>query len=219
MNKHLRTVFSCAATLMLAGAAHAAPIVLFNTGVDAVGAVLPGNSVGDAHYSLVATPVGSTGTLRVVSAAGGYPVGPWLGDNTLSRWIGPGNDDDVNGPAGAYTYRTTFDLAGLDPASAVIAGAWATDNNGLDILINGISLGYTTASNQFQLGFAAFSVTSGFRAGINTLDFRVANDGGPAGLRVQMAGSADLGSEVPEPASLALTGVALLGLAATRRRA
>lgn len=34
---------------------------------------------------------------RAITSSGGYPIGPYIGDNSLSAWIGPNNDDDLNG--------------------------------------------------------------------------------------------------------------------------
>lgn len=210
--RKLLSLFALTAAMLTAPAAHAGLITtLYNTGVDASGAVLPDGTVGDPHYTLISVPGGTTAT-RIITSASGFPIPPYIGDNTLSRWIGPNNDSDLNGPVGTYTFRTTFDLTGFDHTTASIAGGWSTDNNGLDILINGTSLGYTTSFTQFQTGFSAFAVNSGFVAGINTLDFVVFNGGGPIGLRVQMTGT------VPEPGSLALAALALLGLGVAARR-
>lgn len=38
------------------------------------------------------------------------------------------------------TFRTTFDLTGLDPTTAVINGLWGVDVFGEDMLLNGVSL-------------------------------------------------------------------------------
>src|SRR5262245_22218678 len=94
--------------LFLGGLAQASPIAVFNTGVNAGGAVLPNGTVGDPHYTLITVPGGTT-ELRIGTDANGYPVGTsWLGDNSLSRWIGPNSDAEFNGPAGIYEYRTVF---------------------------------------------------------------------------------------------------------------
>ena len=158
--------------------AYAAPIALFNTGVDSTGTPLSHGTVGDPHYSLTSVPAGSTSAIRIITSVGGFPIGPYIGDNALSAWIGPNNDSDLNGPTGTYIYRNTFDLTGFNPSTAAITGEWTTDNNGLDILLNGISLGFTTSFTAFASGFSPFTITSNFNSNINTLDFVVNNGGG-----------------------------------------
>jgi hypothetical protein len=49
----------------------------------------------------------------------------------------------LDGPVGAYDYRTTFNLAGFNPSTASITGQWSTDNEGVEILINGVATGKT----------------------------------------------------------------------------
>jgi len=193
------------AILILAGAAHAWPIQIFSTGVNGGGVVLPDGTVGDPHYTLIAVPVGSTTDIRVRTSAGGYPVvGAWLGDDSISAWIGPNNDASVSGPDIFYTYRTTFDLSGFDPTTASLTGQWSADNGGSDILLNDSSTGNTAGAFN---SWSSFTILSGFIAGVNTLDFIVNNGGGPTGLRVEV---------LPEPATLSL--LALGGLMALCRR-
>jgi len=200
----------------------ASPITtLFNTGVGSAGVPLPDNTLGDPHYLLVAVPPGSVSDLRIRTSVSGYPIPPYVGDNALSAWIGPNNDALLDGYAGIFQYRTTFDLTGYDPSSATIAGLWSTDNDGADILINGASLGFVTPFEGFR-DFYPFAVTTGFVAGANTLDFLVHNLSGiwtdPTALRVEVTGTANpLPAFVPEPATLALLGLGLIGLAASRR--
>src|SRR5437016_3623537 len=73
---------------------------------------------------------------------------------------------------GVYQYRTTFDLTGLDPTTAVLNGQWAADNLGL-IQLNGVTV--PNSASQGYRSFTIFSITSGFVQGINTLDFIVTN--------------------------------------------
>ena len=193
--------------------ATAAPITLFNTGVTNSGAV-QANTAAELHYTLVSAP-GGVVPLRDATSANGFPIPPWLGDNSLSAWVGP-TATDLSGPVGPYDYRVTFSLAGLIPSTASITGQWSSDNAGTDILINGVSTGNTAAGFS---AFYAFNIASGFVSGLNTLDFLVRNDGGPTGLRVEMTGTANaVVASVPEPATLALVGTGLLGLALGRRK-
>jgi hypothetical protein len=136
----------CLLALGMASVAQAVPITtLYNTGVDAAGTPLPNGTVGDPHYTLVSVPGGSS-VVRVLTSAGGFPVPPYLGDNGSSAWIGPNNDSDLNGPVGWYTYRTTFDLTGLNPLTAAISGGWSSDNDGVKILIKGVETLITSNS-------------------------------------------------------------------------
>ena len=89
-------------------------------------------------------------------------------------------------------------------------------------IINGVDTGKGTPSAP-TFGFGAltpFTISSGFVAGVNTLDFIVPNVGGPSGLQVQISGTA---TAVPEPSGFqsALAGgliVSAAGLWRQRRR-
>lgn len=189
----------CIATLPAPG--HPLP-GLFNTGVNDLGAPLADDAV-DPHYRLT---FGGTAAY-VATEAGGFPIPPWLGSNSMSAWVSPAAD--TSGPsdgAGTYNYRyeTTFDLTGFNPATARLAGRWATDNQGLDILINGLSTGQ---SNSVQFAaWTPFQITSGFAAGTNRLVF-VVNNGSPGsvpgsdptGLRAEVWGAASIDGTFQHP--------------------
>ena len=210
----LKLSLCVAALFATAGAVQANQINVFNTGVNGAGAVLANGTVGDPHYSLVESPSGIT-AVRVASSANGYPIGPWLGDNTLSSWIGPNTNPTFDDSDGFFYYRTTFDLTGLNALTAQLSGQFAADDY-VQLFLNGVEKtdwipGFTS--------FSSFAIADGFIGGVNTLDFWVYNSGGPTGLRVEIGGTADaLRSQIPEPETLALLGLGLVGLAASRRR-
>jgi len=196
---------------------------LYNTGVDDSGNPLAEDAV-DPHYTLV-EPSNIVGDAYVTTSAGGFPVGPWLGDNALSTWLTPATN--ANGPGNgdgspSYWYETSFDLTGLDESTALIQGKWSSDNNGLDILLNGQSTGFTNPLQFADWSVFTLSADAGhpFVAGVNTLQFVIQNGGGeenpdgPTGVRVEMEGRAF----VPEPTSVALAWLGLLGLLSLRRR-
>ena len=168
---------------------------LFNTGVNSSMTPLPNGTVGDQHYSLASVPGGTT-TILVRTTAGGYPITGYLGDDPYSAWIGPNNDQTIDGSPGLYDYRTTFSLTGFDPSTAKITGKWSSDNDGVRILLNGVDTGNPPTQYEPFSAWAPFSITHGFQPGINTLDFIINNglylDGtnSPTALRVEMTGTA-----------------------------
>jgi hypothetical protein len=197
------------AALATATATQAAPIAgLFNTGTDASNvALVGGNGLADQHYTIASSTSGPswTGATPVT-----YKHGLYLAEDADSRWISmtatgnPGNNTTV--------YRLTFDLTGFDFTTASITGSFGADNSGA-VLLNGAATGFT--SNGFG-SLSDFTLTSGFVAGINTLDFSVTDFGPPGALRVDnLTGTV---GEVPEPAMLGLFGLGAIGLAAARRR-
>ena len=206
----------CVALAMIVTPVYAAPILISSTGATAEGAV-------DPNFSLVSGPTCPTGPCPAfVTVTDGYPLpAGWTGipNSPTSKWIQPLSGTIDEHPAGTYTYRTTFDLTGLDPLSATISGQWATDNPGLDILINGVSTGQVSCCQYFF--FSPFVISGGFVQGVNTLDFVVSNPsvtfpGNVTGLNVQILRAE--ASSVPEPATLSLLGLGLLAATVRRRR-
>jgi hypothetical protein len=207
----------------------AATINLFNTGVDAGGVPLADGTVGDPHYFLVTVPGGTSVTL-VRTSAGGFPIPPYLGNDSLSAWIGPNNAQDLTGPGGIYDYQTKFSLAGLVSSTASITGQWSSDNDGVAIFLNGVNTGnpgnpYGSPGSYSFEHWVSFVISSGFLTGLNTLDFIVMNGNGaddqrgPTSLRVEMVGTADVGATpLPSTWAMMLLGLAGLGFVAYRRQ-
>lgn len=127
----------------LATQSYAAPITLFNTGVDAAGnALVGGNGVADPHYSIFSSTIAGVTT---GGSAVTYTHPAYAPNSATSRWI----SHSANGSpgSGTTTFRTTFDLTGLDPSSALITGKNAADNAGT-IILNGMTVGTLTEHSQ-----------------------------------------------------------------------
>lgn len=213
----------------VATTAHAATIGLFNTGVDNTGTPLADGTIGDPHYVLAAVPGGTSVTL-VRTSAGGFPIPPYLGDNNISAWVGPNNASDLTSPGGLYDYRTTFSLAGLAPGTASITGQWSSDNDGVAIWLNGVNTGnpanpYGSPGNYSYDHWVSFVISSGFQAGLNTLDFFVMNgngdndQSGPTSLRVELTGTANVAATpLPSTWTMMLIGLVGFGYFAHRRK-
>ncbi len=197
-------------------------LTLYSTGVANNGTLLSGGAT-DPHYTLIASADPAfPGPTAMVVYDNIYPFPAWwYANGPNSMWIAPSANESIINTPGLYTFRTTFDLTGFDLNSAVITGKWVSDNNGVNILINGISTGFTNSGWFYDAsGFSTFTIGSGFVAGLNTLDFIVLNGptGGsqnPIGLRVEMSGTA---SPVPIPPAIFLLGSGLTGLFYIRRR-
>jgi hypothetical protein len=174
---------------------------VFSTGVDDAGLALPDGEV-DPHYTLVTNATDPNAREAFVHDSTIFPIvaGPWVANTDRSKWIAP-LVNSATAAGGDYAYRTTFDLTGYDPATAVLLGTWATDNLGTDIKLNGTSSGLV---NTAQFGaLTAFSLTTGFVAGVNTLEFHLTNTdavSGYTGLRVDNLRVGALRAASPAPA-------------------
>jgi hypothetical protein len=164
------------------------PVSIFGTGVDLHGNYLFGGNV-DPHYTLISSADSLFPGPNAYAVTSLWPT--WV---SVGGWIAP-NASTVFSPynaPGNYTYRTTFSLEGVDLTSVSLSGLWASDNAGVDILLNGQSTG-----NSIPFGtdpifsysqLSPFTISTGFINGTNTLDFVVNNatsDANPTGVVVQ----------------------------------
>jgi len=181
---------------------------LYNTGANSIGKTLASGTV-DSHWTVSKDGGAATAAYAVTSATTGFPTGAWMGDDTASTWINS-SGTSVSADPGNYTYTTTFDLTGVDSSSWKLAGKFLTDDSFNGLYLNGVKIDSVTGGG--FASWASFSLTSGFQAGTNTLSF-VINNGGvaanPTGLRVEFDGAT---LRVPEPGTVALLTLGLLGL-------
>ena len=199
-------------------AAYAASITtLFNTGVDASHNVLANGAV-DPHYTVSGGGVGPATYLENPPHPSYFPNSAVGGLGSAWIWHSA-SGNEISNPE-TYNFSTTFNLTGFNPATAAISGLWGTDNQGIDILLNGHSLGISLLGvivENFNT-LHTFNIGSGFfQAGLNTLTFVVQNNGGPGAFRAELSGTV---SAVPIPAALPLfaSGLAAFGVFARRRR-
>jgi hypothetical protein len=212
-----RAIVTLLACGLLAAPAMAAPITVYNTGVGSSGVPLADNAV-DPHYTLSGTgaAAGQGPDAIVATGSGGFPIGPWLGDDTISAWITPAaNTEGPGATDGTAIYQFLTNFATPGSGTVTIAGLQATDNGMVDLRVDGVPGTFTPTSFS---SFAGFSVTAEVTGTQHTLSFYVqngkdeGNPNGPIGLRVEIASA----TYTPEPGTCVL--LVLGGLAALRHR-
>lgn len=108
------------------------------------------------------------------------PVPPQYLQGPEAQWIALPTTEHLAAAGATYTFMTTIDLTGTDPASAQVFGQLAADNQITAIRINGQSVSAPTMPDEFgyEQSFE-FNISRGFRAGVNVVEFDVHN--GPGG--------------------------------------
>ncbi len=141
------------------------------TGFDLNGALLPDNAV-DPHYTLW-----SSSDPNALGPNTAVPANTldYNANDDGSKWISPGQT--LGGPRGVYTYRTTFLLDSATPQGSTLTAS-VLSGGSLTVLLNGLPTGVSNLSPAFpgphRIAFS-FTITNGFVAGVNTLDFVVDN--------------------------------------------
>ena len=146
-------------------------IKLFNTGVGLTKAGEP-----DPHWQIVART--DDPNFKPRQAVATSVVSEWLANDSRSQWISLAADSWSPGNV-TYKFRTTFELVGVLPRTAVLRGRLAADDRVRAIYLNGRKVFSPRRSRRrTRLGFVAmqpFSVTDGFVEGTNVLEFDVEN--------------------------------------------
>lgn len=170
---------------------------------------------GGAGTGMLATPgvVDSNWSVSPDGPVVTYYNGAYFANNTSSQWVAPSTQN----AATTYTYSTTFNiLPAQKPGTANIQGLYWGDNQLLATRLNGNALGLPLfGAADFGGPGTAFSITSGFQSGVNTLEFDLRQQSGSTGFRVQF--NSGTVTATPEPGSLAFLGIAGLFVAGYRR--
>ena len=173
------------------------PIKLFNTGQ----AIREGDP--DPHWQLAAATTYPHFEPRPAVVTRVEPRFYLANDPARSQWISmlnglPHLRNDVT-----YTFRTTFELVGMPPSTAVLQGRFIADNRVTAIRLNGkaTTVPEQTTDAPFDK-FYSLTINEGFVDGTNVLEIDVYNGSareqslkkefGPMLLRVELNGSVNV---------------------------
>jgi len=165
---------------------------------------------------------GSTGAGNIILNGGGTTVDVahnayFNGATTpASDWVW--DLANSNGEANPLNFTFSFSLTGFDALTAELTGLWGVDNVG-SVFLNGNLLSSlpNVVTNNFNVlhDLSAGPGSSFFVAGLNVLSFDVENRGGPGAFRASVKVTAEA-EPVPEPSTLAIFALGIIGLASRR---
>ncbi len=215
MKKYMVKTLVAGLAVCAVSVAQASPIVgLYNTG-----AGITINGTTDTNYALTnSSGAAIYGNYGEAAVGSGWPISPWLADNSTSHWLTPTSNRAQSydsSSAGTYKWTLQFNLTGYNATTASFEGKFSADNNAVAYL-NGNNIGSAAGFSSWY-NFSAGS--SLFNAGVNNLEFVVTNlkgSGNPTGLRVEMTNSNV--SAVPLPGAVWFFMSGMLGLLAVKRK-
>ncbi|MGN6727107.1 MAG: hypothetical protein ACTHLZ_14395 [Tepidisphaeraceae bacterium] len=168
---------------------------------------LPNSGVGltdgqaDAHWQVYAESAGESAAKPAAMTTTG-PLSPtfWVAnDPSHSQWLSTAGNLPGVFP-GVYVFRTTIDLSGFDPRTALVNADVMVDDAVTEIRLNGTRTGLSVPMSDDRSNWRQFhrvTFRGGFIAGRNTIDFVVYNGTAPPGrttskmgLRVHWQGDA-----------------------------
>ncbi|HEY2584772.1 MAG TPA: FecR domain-containing protein [Tepidisphaeraceae bacterium] len=159
------------------------PLPLHNTGMG----IAEGQP--DPHWQFVRDDNDPNLVPRAAIVAKAPPI--YLPNTASSRWISTAGK---LGPmhVGTYTFRTQFELTGMDPATARILARIAADDVVNHVRLNGREVPLPPLENPKDkyTRFHDFAITDGFIQGTNTLEVDVFNELDKMALRVEWTGTA-----------------------------
>ena len=226
----LRTSLSAAALALTASVAGAQTVPLTATGSNTTGGL-------DNAWQVQCTQLVGSGSAACGSAAlftsavvvTASPAG-WTSVPTAggARYISVDASGSAGGAVGEtpryeYTFRTTFDLTGLNPAGTTLTltNFWL-DNywvgyrlNGGALLAGNMSPSPLPPNGENWTHPFTLTIDEGFQAGVNTLELVITGNGATDGILVE-----GMITSTPEPATLVLvaSGFAVVGGVARPRR-
>lgn len=212
MNKTFALSLAIAASIALAGTAHAATTVTMGT-----------------NGSWTITD-GSSNPLSTFTPTNSQIPGSWSPSDANSQWISPALGSGASfaqgggtSPAGLYSYTGVFQLSNIGNVQTNTVTWWA-DNILRTLIINGQTIFSNRPGGALSQEFVNGGITETFtnpvwQNGSNTVTFIVENgpgaSGNPTGLRALM-----VSTSVPEPGTwmLMILGLGAIGFAMRRRQ-